>query len=555
MPNKELKGQLMDVIRNDNTARMRRDVFTPMVQLVIQDISGKKQVEIEKIINTAIKKFGLLKCKIDFGKLSDKEIRQLGCEINKKISEKICLYTSKFSNVELLSALVRLSGLLSYLTLEMYYPSTREDFLERSVYKGHVFQDIIAFMAQAIRSAEIHGQYDGSQLLGGLKASVELGINQILKGELSSANCNQYENLHLLELMNLWTAQVQLSNIFDSLIIAGSLRKGLILEEGKLPEVPMSVSTAFSKYAEDTKSYSIKIHRKAHNKALKRFKEIVGYSPDDFRRYLEDDNKVFQMNNFATILDDGFLETELELKKIVPHKGAKRLVSDITLNNQEFYVHGKNALDYMSDPNFRFFRSPLIRIEGKILTSPITMVEVTEKLRLRVLSRSFQIEEGANFNEVAKINFDEESLPKIKKALQNIGVKALTDFDIGRNPFTKLVMQNKRGIPHQLDLCYVKQGELSIWDLKNYELQHSYIEFERLKNKITKEVAKLRKLKIEVLKNKAIFEQAFGVEFKTVSLGIMTVDPSAYPYLIENKNNKVKVTSVNDFIQNLVANT
>lgn len=115
-------------------------------------------------------------------------------------------------------------------------------------------------------------------------------------------------------------------------------------------------------------------------------------------------------------------------------------------------------------------------------------------------------------------------------------LKWMQSLAVSQNSSLKVLMESKRNLSHELDLVYFQSGVLTIWDLKNYKIQYSYSDINKIVDKITKGKKKLRRLRQLIFDNQIVFTKALGISFKDVRLGILTVDPTAYSYFKHGGN-------------------
>ena len=114
----------------------------------------------------------------------------------------------------------------------------------------------------------------------------------------------------------------------------------------------------------------------------------------------------------------------------------------------------------------------------------------------------------------------------------------------------QLLSGDYKGVKRELDILFVSDGTLYIYDLKNYGLQHSLDEITRLVNRVDKEISKLEKIKKILLDNKSIFEEELKVCFDCVEIGIITVNSTIFDF-VPSIFDGVYIQSVNNFVKKI----
>lgn len=323
----------------------------------------------------------------------------------------------------------------------------------------------------------------------------------------------------------------------------------------------------FQKYtlAEQTASYICKqdLINNLNDKGISKAEHLISFLKNNilnYRKEVYDFVNDFENNNLDVTLFEGRNTSDLNKKlnenvfnKIKVSQEVKEMFAKFVGRHLKiskgipfsFSISDFPAFvaDYLSYNKLPFFHHPIIEIDDYYLTSYAAINEGVHHIRGDVLKRrTFGGEEISK--EITKF-FDEKKINLISHYLSlnysdyevNCDLMASKPDNEPKYPKIKYVLENndifKNGkhLKKELDVIFVSDNTLYIYDLKNYGFQRSLDEVERLVNRVNKEHSKLKKFKKLVEDNKSIFEEEFEMKFEVVRVGILTANTSIFEFM------------------------
>ena len=143
--------------------------------------------------------------------------------------------------------------------------------------------------------------------------------------------------------------------------------------------------------------------------------------------------------------------------------------------------------------------------------STFSLLESSKYFVYRILrSDILNKENGREWATLIRENFDEKLLPELRKIAEVYDRDCKTNYYLNQSKISeiKLLVKNNSLI-EELDLVFVYNDTLYIYDLKNYGLARNTKQCKRIVNShIRKEFTKLNKLKSKILSNKSLFEKS-----------------------------------------------
>lgn len=532
---KVIIGQLRDL--NDNEELMKE--FGPFF-----DINSLNYTS-SKIIGTIIEVNGFDIIPFDFSSFSNRDFRDFLDFIGKEIDIQIERYTINHTAEELLIEVLKFASVLSRLTFLVYAEDSEGINLNES------FENTVFWLQMIDRSNvdDIRG------IMGEIKGSLECAVDSILLSKVKFSAEATKKPVDFFKILTLFHAKNILYQIGEAIPILGSDRKDFKLDKEKGIMLPEKILEAFSLYSNTTKGEKVRVENDFTKKLFDIFKESLGFQPKDIIKYVttNEGERAFRiLDNYVSIADKELLFIDIMLNQELTSQGVSNLMNVFTLNKEEFYKQNdadkdKKTKHNMGSANSRLFRTPIIRLETKILVPTYTWLESLNYLSLRILNRDIYSDMVTNtWNELIKKSYDEYDLPELEIFLHEKNINAQINIDLAQIPELKKDIKSIKKMPHEIDLLYFEKNSLVIMDLKNYGIQHNFMDVRKVVDKINQQKIKMNKLRQFVLDRKNVFEQILESEFNEVNVGILTVNPTVYPY-IQKDDSLVKVLSVQSF--------
>ena len=499
------------------------------------------------LIGSIIEDNGLDIMALDFSSFRNDDFRDLVDFIEKELDEYISKYTINYTAEELLIKILIFASAISELTFSVYAEESE------SINPNKMLADV-EFLLRIINMSNID---DIRGLTGEIKGSLECAVDSILLSKVKFSNELTKKQVDLFKILTLFNAKNTLYQIKEIIPILGDLRKEFKLDKDRGIILPRKILEAFSSYTDITKSIKVRVENDLTTHIFDIFYDSLGFQPNDVFKYASQDEgkRAFRIyDNYLSIADKDLLPLDIMLNQKLSYQGVNNLMNIFTLNKEDFYDQKDNSSDkkmkkrnHLSSANSRLFRAPIIRLETKILVPTYTWLESLNYLSHRILNRDiFSDMVTETWNELIKKTYDEYDLPRLKLYLHEKNINAQINVDLAQMKDLKKDLESIKKMPHEIDLLYFEDKSLVIMDLKNYGIQHNFADVRKVVQKISKQKAKMNKLRQFVLERKIVFEKILESEFEEVVVGILTVNPTIYPY-IQKDESLVDVISIQDF--------
>lgn len=531
------------------------DSYVKIIETILRVIKGKVE-EIDdseecktnslyyssiNLIGTIIEEKGLDRLSIDFGSFSNKECIELFDFIDSTLDEYIGRYTINYSPEELLLKTLTFSSVISKCTFSVY----AEDVTSSNNNWG------ISEIEQILREIDSIELFDIRSVLGEIKGALEVAVDSILLKRVAFSLSITKKDIDYFKLLTLFNAKNIVNQSKEIVPILGESRKKIKLSKNLGIILPNKIMTAFNTYGGETKNEQIRVENNLTSELFEIFNESLGFKPETILRYasLEEDKRAFRIyDNLVSIADSELLPLDIMFNQGLESRGVNNMMRIFTLNNDEFYEKNSSKNEnHLGSANNRLFRAPIIKLDSKILIPTYTWLESLKYLSLRILRRNiFSDIITDTWNEMVKQTYDEYDLYRLKADLKSKNFDVYTNVDLSQNSLIKKKLESVKKMPHEIDLLYFNKGNMFIFDLKNYGMQHNFSDVRKVVQKINKQKGKMNRLKQFISDNKYIFEKIYGQEINKIIMGILTVNSTVYPYISDNKS-KVKVMSVQKF--------
>lgn len=502
------------------------------------------------LIGSIIEVNGLDTMNVYFSSFRNTDFRDLLNFIEKELEEHISKYTRNYTAEELLIKILTFASVLSKITFSVY----AED--SENIHPNEALAEV-EFWLRRIDKSNID---DVRGLTGEMKGALECAVDSIILREVKFSDEISKKSIDLFKILILFNAKNIICHIREIIPILGNERKEFKLDKHSGIILPKKILEAFSSYSYTTKDKKVRVDNDLTIKVFDIFRNSLGFQPEDILQYAaqDDSRRAFRIDdNYLSIADKELLPHDIMLNQKLSYQGVNNLMNVFTLNTENFYEQAHNSSDkkfkksnHMGSPNSRLFRAPIIRLETKILVPTFTLLESLMYLSHRILNRDiFSDMVTDTWNELIKKTYDEYDLPELEMYLHNKNINAQINVDLAKMKNLKKDIESVKKMPHEIDLLYFEKNSLVIMDLKNYGIQNNFIDVRKVVYKINKQKAKMNKLRQFILERKNIFEQILKSEFENVTVGILTVNPTIYPYIQKNES-LVNVISIQDFKEN-----
>jgi hypothetical protein len=492
-----------------------------------------------KRIGAIAKDLGIIDSRFDFSTFSNKEFRMLIYTIEAELDKHISEYLYKYSPELFITNMMFFASIISKVTME----ANSEEEIEFD------FNDEILSIERTLQSIRKTASQDIRPFLREIKAATEYSINYVLLSTFTMSDVSRTKKMDYLEILVLFNAKNYLFQLRELIPLLKDRRGELsINEEGIM--IPNYFVDGFNKYAELTMNEKIRVENNLTNKLFEVFRKIMEFEPENIIKYIlsQDENRALKIyNNFLSIVDKNLLRMDIMLNQKLTFSGGNKIIECFTLNDKNFYK-SKSATELTESKNDRLFIAPIIEVEDKLILPTYSWLESIHYFSFRILNRDINIKniDHHNWNELIKTTYDEYDIQELKSLLEYHGYIAGKNWDLSQDKELKDLIESVKGMPHEVDLYYIKDNMLMIHDLKNYGMQFSFSDAKKLVDSVRIEKKKLRKLKKFIMDRKDFFERRLGFPFADVSLGIITVDPTIYNFFVE-KEDEVSVKSIAEF--------
>lgn len=207
----------------------------------------------------------------------------------------------------------------------------------------------------------------------------------------------------------------------------------------------------------------------------------------------------------------------------------------------------KSHDEIIRNVNYSLFTTPFVTdIEGTVWVNKSNLCEAAKYLRRRVINEDVPL--PRNVKNIIKEKINEKVLPIIKKELQARGFECFTNIDLAKDVVLKKLFYGIKNTPHEIDLYYINNDVLKIYDLKNYLIPLSVKESViRIGNSIAKETIKLHNLNNILENNHRLIEERLSLHFSSIEYAILLTTDCYYA----DKYEDIPVIYVDNFLRML----
>lgn len=444
-------------------------------------------------------------------------------ELDRKIQWELALYRKE----SLLLKLTLFASILSKITLNLDtdYKVSVPDAIDRLIVE---FNSIKSFMF-----------FDPRVFLGELKSTLEHIINQVLLTDeykyFHNSSKVEIDYIGLCNLFELFFTKILLDSYIDLLpFINNNERDDISFSKEKGISLPNRILENFTTYIIDTRDEELIIGDKKIEVIMKYLQQVKNISPNILNDYLsqQDDKRALKLeNNYLSICEKNLIINDFSLNQSLSNDDSKLVIDNLTLNNQSFY-QSVPINSVIGEPNMRLFRAPILEFSEIDIVPTFSLLESAKYFPYRILkSDILNKKNGREWAKLIRENFDERLLPELREIAKVYDKDCKTNYYLNQSKISgiKMLVKNNSLI-EELDLVFVYNNTLYIYDLKNYGLARNIKQCKSIVNShIYKELAKLNKLKSNILSNKSLFERDFG-QFETIEIGVVTVNTTPYRY-------------------------
>lgn len=533
--------QIMVGFMNNTSQSIEADRYFPGYSDI--ESLGKRS---SKLLGNLIKEMGLLNLELDYSHFTNREFRLLFDTIDIELDKHIKRCISKYAPEFFLINMLFYGSIMSRITITTFGEVEVElDFSDKISTLQHIFQLIQKNNLEDVRYP-----------LGEIKKSIELAINFVLIENFSMLSDIKYTKMDYLEIITAFNAKNLLFQLKELIPLLKEKRGKVLLDEEMGIVMPDFFTNAFKMYAEKTIKEKIRVENDLTKELFKIFFDEMGFEPIDVINYIteDDNNRAFKIyNNYVSIAAKDLIRVDLMLNQKVSYRGSNNILHYFTLNTLMLEKY-PSAIRTIESKNERLFRSPIIDLGDKLIVPTFAWLESIHYLSLRILNRDIDLtakRTQKHWNELIKITYDEYDIKGLKEILKDQGFLVGKNWELGKVPEIKKIIESKKNIPHEIDLYYIDGDVLVIKDVKNYGMQHSISAAKKVVNKIDKDKEKMEGLRDFILKYIDIFRKKIGLPFDDVSVGILTVDPTIYNYLVE-ENESGKIQSIHEFKESIM---
>ena len=450
----------------------------------------------------------------------------VGCinvELDRKIQNEMALYKKE----SLLLNLTLFASILSKITIYL-----------NTDYKVTV-HDAIDRLIVILNSIKSYNFFDPRVFLGELKSTLEHIINQVLLTDehkyLQNRSEVEINYTGLCNLFELFFAKILLDSHLDLLpFVTEDERNQISFSKEKGISLPNKILENFTKYIIETRDEELIIGDKKIEVIMEYLQQVKKISPNILNDYLlkPDDKRALRLeNNYVSICEKNLIIFDFSLNQSLSCDDSKLVIDNLILNNQSFY-ESMPVNSVVGEPNMRLFREPILEFSELDILPTFSLLESSKYFAYRILrSDILNKENGREWATLIRENFDEKLLPELRKIAEVYDRDCKTNYYLNQSKISEIkTLVKNDSLIEELDLVFVYNDTLYIYDLKNYGLARNTKQCKRIVNShIRKEFTKLNKLKSKILSNKSLFEKEFG-KFETIKIGIVTVNTTPYRY-------------------------
>lgn len=267
------------------------------------------------------------------------------------------------------------------------------------------------------------------------------------------------------------------------------------------------------------------------------FKKVKGFNDESLYplcdEFKNDETLSLKINDMRSLIQTKLGLTDRQLEYFIS-------IMFLDYTNKEYDEVIKNV-------NCSLFTTPfIVDVKGMVWLNKSTLLEAAKYVRRRVINEDISL--PRNLKRIIKEKINEKSLSIIKKELESQKIKCFINVDLAKDDVLKELFHGTKNTPHELDLYYVEDEVLKIYDLKNYLIPLSVKDsVVRIGNSINKETNKLHNLN-KILESKhELIEERLKLRFNSIEYGILLTTDCYY----SDKSNDVSVTFVDDFLEML----
>lgn len=459
--------------------------------------------------------------------LRNSGIKKVVGYINIELDRKIQNVMASYRKESLLLNLTLFASILSKITIYL-----------NTDYKVTV-PDAIDTLIGVLNSIKSYTFFDPRVFLGELKSTLEYIINQVLLTDENKHLQNwsevEIDYIGLCNLFELFFAKILLDSYLDLLpFVTRDERDQISFSREKGISLPDRILENFTTYIFDTRDEELTIGDKKIEVIMKYLQRVKKISPNILNDYLlkPDDKRAIKLeNNYVSICEKNLIICDFSLNQSLLCDDSKLVINNLILNNQNFY-ESKPINSVIGEPNMRLFRAPILEFSEIDILPTFSLLESSKYFAYRILrSDILNKENGREWTTLLRENFDERLLPELRKIAEVYDRDCKTNYYLNQSKISEVkTLVKNNSLIEELDLVFVYNDTLYIYDLKNYGLARNTKQCKRIVNShIYKELAKLNKLKSKIFSNKSLFEKEFG-QFETIEIGVVTVNTTPYKY-------------------------
>ena len=452
-----------------------------------------------------------------------KVVGYINVELDRKIQNEMALYKKE----SLLLNLTLFASILSKITIYL-----------NTDYKVTV-HDAIDRLIVILNSIKSYNFFEPRVFLGELKSTLEHIINQVLLTDehkyLQNRSEVEINYTGLCNLFELFFAKILLDSHLDLLpFVTEDERNQISFSKEKGISLPNKILENFTKYIIETRDEELIIGDKKIEVIMEYLQQVKKISPNILNDYLlkPDDKRALRLeNNYVSICEKNLIIFDFSLNQSLSCDDSKLVINNLILNNQSFY-ESKPINSVIGEPNMRLFRAPILEFSELDILPTFSLLESSKYFAYRILrSDILNKENGREWATLIRENFDEKLLPELRKIAEVYDRDCKTNYYLNQSKISEIkTLVKNDSLIEELDLVFVYNDTLYIYDLKNYGLARNTKQCKRIVNShIRKEFTKLNKLKSKILSNKSLFEKELG-KFETIKIGIVTVNTTPYRY-------------------------
>lgn len=452
-----------------------------------------------------------------------KVVLYIKVELDRKIQRELALYRKE----SLLLNLTLFASILSKITiyLDTDYKVSVPDAIDRLIVDFNSIKSFIFF--------------DPRVFLGELKSTLEHIINQVLLTDeykyFHNSSKVEIDYIGLCNLFELFFTKILLDSYIDLLpLINNNERNDISFSKEKGISLPNRILENFTTYIIATRDEELIIGDKKIEVIMKYLQQVKNISPNILNDYLsqQDDKRALKLeNNYLSICEKNLIIYDFSLNQSLSYNASKLVIDNLTLNNQSFY-ESVPINSVIGEPNMRLFRAPILEFSEIDILPTFSLLESAKYFPYRILkSDILNKKNGREWTTLIRENFDERLLPELREIAKVYDRDCKTNYYLNQSKISGIkVLVKNNSLIEELDLVFVYNDTLYIYDLKNYGLARNIKQCKSVVDShIYKELAKLNKLKSNMLSNKSLFEREFG-QFETIEIGVVTVNTTPYKY-------------------------